>query len=123
MTTNLTNVTMMVGDNQLDQLSDAIRGDGYYGYKDGNHTISVTFDDFIGRYQIEATLDIEPTEADWFPIWLTARAPYKEVTAPKRGTEAFTFQGNFVLLRFRKMRSYLTDTTGIGDIAKVMLSI
>lgn len=123
MTTNLTNVTMMVGDGQPDQLSDHIRGDGYYGYRDGNHTISITFSDFIGRYQIEATLEINPTESDWFPIWLSARAPYLEIATPKRGTEAFTFQGNFVLLRFRKMRSYLQGNTTMGDIAKVMLSI
>lgn len=113
----------MIGDNQPDQLSNAVRGDGYYGYRDGNHTLSVTFANFRGRIQIEATLDIEPTEADWFPIWLTNNAPYKQYNENKTGTEAFTFQGNFVLLRFKKMRSYLTDTLPAGDISKVMLSI
>ena len=123
MSTNISNVVLMIGDNQPDQLSNAVRGDGYYGYRDGNHTLSVTFANFRGRIQIEATLDIEPTEADWFPIWLTNNAPYKQYNENKTGTEAFTFQGNFVLLRFKKMRSYLTDTLPAGDISKVMLSI
>jgi hypothetical protein len=113
----------MIGDNQPDQLSAPGRGDGYYGYRDGHHTLAVTFQNFIGRIQIEATLDIEPTEADWFPIWLTGTAPYKQYNTNKTGSEAFTFQGNFVFLRFRKMRSYLTDTLPAGDISKVMLSI
>ena len=114
---------MMIGDNQPDQLSNPARGDGYYGYRDGNHTIAVTFANFKGRIQIEATLDLNPTEADWFPIWLTNTAPYKEFNTPKTGTEAFTFQGNFVLVRFRKEREYLNTTSPVGDITKVMLSI
>lgn len=123
MSTNISNVVLMIGDNQPDQLSDPARGDGYYGYRDGNHTLAVTFANFRGRIQIEATLDLNPTEADWFPIWLTNNAPYKQYNENKTGSEAFTFQGNFVLLRFRKMRSYLTDTLPAGNISKVMLSI
>lgn len=115
---------MMIGDGQRDQLSGPVRGDGYYGYRDGTHTVAVTFANFVGRIQIEATLEINPTEADWFPIWLTAAAPYKQINDAKSGTEAFTFQGNFVLLRFRKLRSYLSSSyTSVGDISKVMLSI
>jgi hypothetical protein len=120
---NTTNVTMLVGNGQLDQLSDAVRGDGYYGYRDGYHTMAVQFNNFIGRIQIEATLELEPQSADWFPIWLTPANPYKQYTTAKTGTEAFTFRGNFVLVRFRKTRSYLTDTSSVGDITKVMLSL
>jgi hypothetical protein len=124
MTTNISNVVMMIGDGQRDQLSGPVRGDGYYGYRDGMHTVGVTFANFTGRIQLEATLEINPTEADWFPIWLTAAVPYKQYNDPTNGTEAFTFQGNFVLLRFRKMRSYLSSSfTSVGDISKVMLSI
>lgn len=122
---NFSNVVMMIGDGvRGDRLSDPVRGDGYYGYRDGNHTIAVTFQNFYGRIQIEATLDLEPAEADWFPIWLTAATPYKQYSDPKTGTEAFTFQGNFVLLRFKKMQAYLPSSyTSVGDISKVMLSI
>ena len=114
---------MLIGDGQPDQLSNAVRGDGYYGYRDGNHTVSVVFQNFVGRIQIEATLELDPQDADWFPIWLTAATPYQQINSPKNGTEAYTFQGNFVLLRFKKIRSYLSDTSSIGDITKVQLSI
>jgi hypothetical protein len=124
MSSNFTAVTMMLGDNQKNQLSDAVRGDGYYGYRDGYHTLSVVFQQFLGRIQIEATLELNPTENDWFPVWLTGTTPYKQYSDPKTGSEAFTFQGNFVLLRFRKMRSYLPSSySSVGDISKVMLSI
>lgn len=123
MATNLSTVTMMVGNGELDQLSDPVRGDGYYGYRDGYQTMAIQFDNFIGRIQIEATLELDPSEADWFPIWLSASNPYREYTTAKQGTEAFSFRGNFVLIRFRKTRSYLTTTSSLGDITKVMLSI
>lgn len=120
---NTTVATLMLGDNQVDQLSDPIRGDGYYGYRDGAQTIAVTFNNFIGRIQIEATLEINPTEADWFPVWMNRATPYKQYATATNGTESFSVHGNFVLIRFRKTRSYLTDTSSVGDITKVMLSI
>jgi len=123
MATNLSVTTLMVGNGEMDQLSDPARGDGYYGYKDGYQTIAVQFNNFIGRIQIEATLELDPTNADWFPIWLTPSHSYKEYYTAKNGTEAFTFRGNFVLIRFRKTRSYLTTTSPVGDITKVMLSL
>ncbi len=123
MATNLSTVTMMVGNGEPDQLSNPVRGDGYYGYREGNHTLAVQFNGFLGRIQIEATLELNPTNADWFPIWLTASHPWQEFTTPKTGTEAYSFQGNFVLLRFRKERSYLNTQSPVGDITKVMLSI
>lgn len=123
MATNMSTVVMMLGNGSIDQLSNPVRGDGYYGYKEGYHTMAVQFNNFVGRIQIEATLELDPAEADWFPIWILKNTPYKQYTEPKNGNEAFVFRGNFVLLRFRKTRSYLTDTSSVGDITKVTLSI
>jgi hypothetical protein len=120
---NTTVGTLMLGNNQIDQLSDPMRGDGYYGYRDGSQTLAVTFNNFIGRIQIEATLEISPGEADWFPVWMNRATPYKQYGTVTNGTESFSVRGNFVLIRFRKMRSYLSDTSSVGDITKVMLSI
>jgi len=120
---NTTVATLMLGDEEVDQLSDPLRGDGYYGYRDGSQTIAVTFNNFIGRIQIEATLEINPTEQDWFPVWMNRATPYKQYSAATNGTESFSVRGNFVLIRFRKMRSYLSGTSSVGDITKVMLSI
>jgi hypothetical protein len=125
MPANFTTTLMMLGDMTKEQLSDPVRGAGYYGYMDGHHTISVTFNQFVGRILIEGTLALEPQDNDWFPIWLTGTTPYKEYLIPsKNGSEAFAFQGNFVLLRFRKSQSYLNSSfTRVGDITKVMLSL
>ena len=120
---NLTVATLMLGNGEADQLSNPLRGDGYYNYRDGSHTVAVSFNNFIGRIQIEATLELEPQEADWFPVWMKSSTPYKQYDTAKTGTESFRFTGNFVLLRFRKIRSYLSDTSSVGDITKVMLSI
>jgi hypothetical protein len=120
---NLTVATLMLGNGELDQVSNPLRGDGYYGYRDGNQTLAVSFSNFVGRIQIEGTLELEPQEADWFPIWMNRNVPYKQYNQPTTGTESFRFSGNLVLLRFRKIRSYLTDTSSVGDITKVMLSI
>jgi len=120
---NTTVATLMLGDNQVDQLSDPLRGDGYYGYRDGTQTVAVTFNNFIGRIQIEATLEINPSEQDWFPVWMNRATPYKQYGTATNGTESFSVRGKFVLIRFRKMRSYLSDTSSVGDITKVMLSI
>ena len=49
--------------------------------------------------------------------------PYKQFATATNGTESFSVHGNFVLMRFRKTRSYLSDTSSVGDITKVMLSI
>lgn len=120
---NTTVATLMLGDNQLDQLSYPLRGDGYYGYRDGAQIFAVTFNNFVGRIQIEATLEINPNEQDWFPVWMNRVTPYKQYSTATNGTESFSVHGNFVLVRFRKIRSYLTDTSSVGDITKVMLSI
>jgi hypothetical protein len=120
---NTTVATLMLGNNEVDQLSDVLRGDGYYGYRDGAQIFAVTFNNFVGRIQIEATLEINPSEQDWFPVWMNRAAPYKQYNNPVNGTESFSVHGNFVLIRFRKTRSYLSDTSSIGDVTKVMLSI
>lgn len=120
---NTTVATLMLGNGEVDQLSDPIRGDGYYGYRDGTQTLAVTFNNFVGRIQVEATLEIKPTEADWFPVWMNRATPFKQYTTTTTGTESFSVRGNFVLIRFRKIRSYLSDTSSVGDITKVMLSI
>jgi hypothetical protein len=120
---NTTVATLMLGNDEVDQLSEPMRGDGYYGYRDGSQTLAVTFQNFVGRIQIEATLEINPTEADWFPVWMNRATPYKQYGTVTNGTESFSVRGNFVLIRFRKTRSYLSDTSSVGDVTKVMLSI
>jgi hypothetical protein len=113
----------MTGDGNLDQTSNSAKADGYYGYKDGYQTIVVYFNSFIGRIYVDASLELDPVEDDWFPVNLTALNAYKQYDTTTNGTEAFTVQGNFVQIRFRKIRSYISSPSSVGDISKVKFSV
>ena len=130
----------MLGDTQinLNLTGDKIRADGYFGYKDGLHTVTFHLDDFTGRIYIEATLESDPAESDWFSLFLDGQNAYKEYpidplfpTGNNGDTmvDAFTFQGNFLYIRARMDRSYVVPvpTTEAeislqGSIKKVMLN-
>lgn len=46
--------------------SDNTKGDGYFGYTDGLHTIGVTTNGFVGTITIQGTLVDNPADSDWF---------------------------------------------------------
>lgn len=48
--------------------SDTTKGDGYFGYTDGLHTISVTTSSFVGTITFEGTLVDSPSSSDWFTL-------------------------------------------------------
>jgi hypothetical protein len=111
----------------------AVKGDSYYGYTDGLHTIQVQYQDFAGRFRINATLVENPTEADWFPLrlagfTLVGRDAYKEWATDNTftGTEAYTFQGNYLWIRVEMDRSQVGDGTtynsAYGQITQSILS-
>lgn len=130
----------MLGDTngQFEVTGNQIRGDGFYGFPDGNHTISVHLNDFTGRIWLEGSLAHDPrnndcsmqfdTVNDWFPIHLKTCIPYLEFQRETSST-AYTFKGNFVWLRIRLDRSYIqpvpethTDLAELGVIRKVLLN-
>ena len=94
---------------ELTYTSDKVKGDGYYGYADGLHTMSFHFKNFKGRIFVQATLVAEPTEDDWFPIQLDTNTNYYEYNTQTSGTVGTTFQGNFVWIRAKIDRDYLGD--------------
>ncbi len=94
---------------ELTYTSDKVKGDGYYGYADGLHTMSFHFKNFKGRIFVQATLVAEPTEDDWFPIQLDTNTNYYEYNTQTSGTVGTTFQGNFVWMRAKIDRDYLGD--------------
>lgn len=94
---------------ELTYTSDKVKGDGYYGYADGLHTMSFHFKNFKGRIFVQATLVAEPTESDWFPIQLDTNTDYYEYNTQTSGTVGTTFQGNFVWIRAKVDRDYLGD--------------
>lgn len=84
--------------------SDAAKGDGYYGYNDGFHTVSWQVTSFIGDIKIQGSLVETPATDDWFDITMTDPAgatytsPYDGSTA-QTAHVAYNFTGNFVNIR------------------------
>lgn len=121
-------------------VGESIRADGYYGRSDGLHTVQVIYNNFTGDFGLQGTLEVSPTEADWFFINLNSfsaiQSPYvrfpEDPSEPTgdigdTGTRAFSFLGNFVYIRAILNRDYIPepspseDTTGLGQIARVLL--
>lgn len=108
---------------------DPVRGDGWYGHSDGLHTISIHFENFTGKLWIEASLANDPTDDDWFPIYLNYSDCYL-IAEQETSVQAFSFEGNFTYIRARIDRSYLVPepnmtidvSTMYGSISKILLN-
>ena len=102
-----------------------VRGDAFYGYTDGLHTIAFYFSDFTGKVHLEGSLANTPISTDWFPLSIDPPNNYMQLTA-HTGIVARTFQGNFMFLRVRMDRDYLTpannDSLQYGQITQVLLN-
>jgi hypothetical protein len=123
----------------------AVRADSYFGYTDGLHTVSVHVNNLTGRFKLQGTLSMEPTENDWFDIYLEGNPCQGQpfVQYPKdpanpttfssggwigdTGVDAFTFVGNFTFLRAKLEREYLGTVdivnNSLGVVDKVLLSL
>lgn len=105
--------------------SDKVRGDSYYGYTDGLHTVAFYFSNFTGKIILEATLAEDPLESDWFAMSIDPPINFLQLTA-HTDVIARTFQGNFLYIRVRIDRSYLSpannDNMQHGQVMKVLLN-
>jgi len=135
MPVNRRSITLMSATGtEMNKYSDAFKGDSYYGYTDGLHTIQVLYNNFIGRFRIEATLSLEPTESDWFDLVpeSTGKAFNENgyiqfnANAPADLSEAYTFQGNYTFIRVFMDRNHVGDGAtydpSYGQISRVILS-
>lgn len=92
--------------------SDNEKGDGYFGYTDGLHTVAYRLSNFVGRITIQASLATTPStdDTDWFTV----------VNELGDGSTALTqssyanFTGNFVWVRVK-----VTDFTA-GSINSIL---
>ena len=121
-------VLMLSTENELDYTGDSVRGDGFYGFSDGIHTVQITVAAFIGRVYIQGTLASDPVEADWFNIKVNGNDDYVTygtgVGTGVTNTIAYTFQGNMVYLRAKVERSHLSLLiTQVGTLSKILLNI
>jgi hypothetical protein len=111
---------------EMSYTGDKYRGDGFYGFSDGLHTISFHVKNFTGRIFVEATLIEEPTENDWFKINLMVDQVFLQWDNETE-TLGVSFVGNFVYLRVLVDRSYLIDqdytVEKYGTVDKVVMMI
>lgn len=128
--------------NEMNASGLSVKADSYYGYTDGFHTIQTVYDNFVGRFRIQATLSLDPTEADWFDLnqdisqygsitnqataWNAAGYVQFNANDPASGSQAYSFTGNFAYLRVKMDRSYIGDGTtydlSYGQITQAILS-
>lgn len=119
----------------LDQTSAPAKADASYGNRDGRHSLAFYLQNYTGRIKVEASLAAEPTESDWFPIYLHQHYDYADFpvdpadpTGPDgdSGVVAYTFTGNFYWVRVKSIRSHITpapaSVSEFGRIDKVLLS-
>lgn len=112
----------------------AVKFAGYFGMSRGIGTCCWYMNNFVGRIYIEASLATNPTEKDFFPIWLEGQHPYTQYpfdpNAPTgefggdTGIASFTFQANLVWIRARVDRSYIpmVQTADVGIISQILLN-
>lgn len=88
-----------------------LKGDGFYNYSDGLHTVAHYMTAFLGILEIQGALTDDPIEADWVTIDTTGDA-----VSPVTEDTSYNFTGNFVWIRAR-----VTEFTS-GTITKIQLN-
>jgi len=119
----------------MNQYSTEVKGDSYYGYSDGLHSVQVIYEQFVGRVRIQATLAISPESTDWFDLIPTTTAGtefnsggYVQFNSndPANLAECYTFTGNYTFIRVYMDREHVGDGTtydsSYGQIRQVILS-
>ena len=129
-------ITMMSSSNdEMNLRSLDVKGDSYFGYTDGLHTIQVIYSQFVGRMKIQATLSLAPEDSDWFDIvpdittgdaWNPLGYIQFNANAPANISEAYTFRGNYTFIRCYLDRTYIGDgvtyDSSYGQIRRIILS-
>lgn len=119
----------------MNKYSEAVKGDSYYGYTDGLHTLQVSYNEYVGRFRIQATLSLNPGAGDWFDIipeasigatWNSSGYIQFNANDPATGSDAYTFRGNFAYVRVYMDREHVGDgatyDSSYGQISRVILS-
>ena len=87
------------------------KGDGYYGRSDGFHTVQYNISGFQGKIKMQATLAVNPVEADWFTLDTTEHETigFANDGPIATGAHIKNFTGNYVWVR--AVESSWTDGT------------
>ena len=87
---------MCIRDSLVTITGDKFKGDGYYGWGDGLHTVSYQLTSFVGDIRIQATLAADPIDSDWFDVDGTSIG---NDATPLTTVQIINFIGNFVWVR------------------------
>ena len=96
--------------------SDKLKGDGYYGRDDGLHSLQYNVNGFIGKIVAQATLAVDPADADWFTISTTEHESTSVDDTTATGGFVKNMTGNFVWVRI-----YISDWTD-GTVNNILLN-
>lgn len=100
----------------LDVTGEPCKGNGYDGNSDGLQTIAVSLNQFVGRFSIQGTLDINHADGNWCDLDLDDTGlGYIEHTTPTTGTFIFNAVGNWVWLRAVVTRSHDSSLTSTNS--------
>jgi hypothetical protein len=120
----------------------ACKADAWFDHKTCLHTVVVQVVNFTGRIYLEASLEKNPTESDWFVLPSFANSgviqfpvnpliPTGHDLMGDTATLGFTFRTNALWLRARLDRTYLPNynldydpsiIVGLGNVVKVTLA-
>lgn len=96
------------------QYSNKNRGAGYYKNGNGIHTAVFDFNNFKGSVKIQATLELYPSDNDWFDV--SYDSSDIDLTAldstPVTNNATCTFTGKFVFIR----AAYMLEEGTITEI-------
>ena len=75
---------------------DKVKGDGYYGFSDGVHTVQTRVTSLVGTIKIQGTLVKDPANTDWVDVATVLTSDGSTAI-----TESYlnNFTGNFVWIR------------------------
>ena len=93
--------------------SDKVKGDGYYGFADGVHTVQTRVTNFVGTIKVQATLATAPTSTGWSDISTIITSDGS--TAVTNGYMT-NFTGNYVWVRI-SVSSFTSGTINVVQMA------
>lgn len=75
---------------------DKVKGDGYYGFSDGVHTVQTRVTSLVGTIKIQGSLKKDPADTDWVDV-----VTVNDSDGSTAITNSFlnNFTGNFVWIR------------------------
>lgn len=126
----MNNVELLMGDTtgNISLVGEKIRADGWWGSRDGSHSIQIITNNFKGRVGIQASLAPNPSDEDWFYINLNGNSEYITYDCPDSSSKIFNLTGNFVWIRALMDRANVPSEitpqslSTLGSISKIILS-